>query len=80
MLTTQKLHDDDGIDLALRLQKLEYDVTSLSDTMEKNTKATEELVKAWEGSKFTLTLAKKAAAFGLFCLAVLAAWQKYRVS
>lgn len=64
------------VETLLRLQKMELEMAALREDLAKNTQATQELLVAWQGSKFTVTLAKKAGALGLFILAVIAAWHK----
>lgn len=64
------------MEIALRLQKLELEMEALTSNLEANTKATQDLLVAWQGSKFTVNIVKKSAAIGLFLLAIVAAWQK----
>ncbi len=74
MLTQNRREDD--MEIALRLQKLELEMQALKSDLEANTKATQDLLVAWNGSKFTVNLVKKTAAVGLFVLGGVAAWQK----
>ena len=76
MPTTHNERREDDMEIALRLQKLELEMEALTANLEANTKATQDLLLAWQGSKFTVNVVKKTAAVGLFFLAVVAAWHK----
>ena len=51
-------HKDHDIAVALQLQRMETDIAQLKDAMNSNTKATEDLLQAWNASKGTLGFIK----------------------
>lgn len=72
----EKQLSEDDLEIYLKLQKLEMEMEGLKEELRQNTKATQELLVAWQNSKFTVTMAKKLGAIGLFSLTVIAAWHK----
>jgi hypothetical protein len=78
--SNRRVYDEEELEIALRLQKLEIEMEAVATALKKNTLATEELLKSWEGSKFTVTLAKKAGALGIFFIAIATAWYNYKRS
>ena len=62
---------DKRLETALRLQKMELSIEQLRVDMEKNTKATENLLLAWNGSRSTVGFIKGCV---IFVAAFAAAW------
>mgnify|MGYP001602092729 CR=1 FL=1 len=71
---TRRIED---LDNALRFQKIEMELNILKDSLEKNTKATEDLVKMWNGSQWTVSFIKGCVAFAAAGLLLYTQWNKF---
>ncbi len=71
----RRVHVPD-METALRLQRLEDRVETLTDKLDKNTLITEKILAAWEGSNATVSFIKGCAIFGAAVVAIVAGVNK----